>query len=530
MMVRVACVPVRIGRGHDVRVRRAAFAAFPVEFVRTDVNERRQMTMIGVPNRRYMPKTRVGPRNAQRQIVGLAPAVYEKTYGQRIGEPGRQAFRIGAQFVVEVARVRIQYAQPPRYGLRHAGMPMPYMRHVVHRVEKRLPVPVVQKGPMPPVYAQGRPVRNAQRRRNAFPAARQRFRRIRRPGRARGGGKPQQVGRIGRNGHPYIPAPRRRHPRESPFDMHPVRYDLHMRVRRPAPVLVRRPDLCDFFPGPHGRANLQPPNRGAGQVAVQRTERRTAFGSVFKQYGRAVITGRVVICHAANHAIERRENRAARRLEQIDAQMDRAHFGTRLVLRPPIRQAHFGIPANARLRARLLHPALYFARRPIRIRKIPEYPARTLRTEIERFHRSSGRGHDRRKRSLAATAPGDGAGAVRARLVPAGLPNRIFRKTRGDVAQQRQRAKRRFPADRKIGVVRLHALLLRGHAHANAEPHGQKGKQDGRFALVERKNLVATSCHGDGGAKRIGHAQYAVRRSHRQVGHRIGNEHVSKVD
>ena len=117
---------------HPVRRARPAGA---VVFVGADVDQRGGVAVIGGLQHDHVTLAGEGPRQAQRQFVGLAARVDEVTHAQRLWQKGGQLFGIAGDVIVQVARVGVEHAHLPLRRRHHARVVVSHVRHVVVRVQ-----------------------------------------------------------------------------------------------------------------------------------------------------------------------------------------------------------------------------------------------------------------------------------------------------------------------------------------------------------------------------------------------------------
>src|SRR6266849_3427476 len=137
-----AAVIIRKRRNMDPGPLAAASRA--VEFVRADVDEYVGVAVVGVLQNDDVFSSRMRAREAQSQLISLAPGIHKKTNAQRVGKQPRQPLGVAVDVVVKIARVRVQQRKLRLRRLDHARVAVPYERHVVVNVEIRTPRIVIQ--------------------------------------------------------------------------------------------------------------------------------------------------------------------------------------------------------------------------------------------------------------------------------------------------------------------------------------------------------------------------------------------------
>ena len=126
-----ACSAVVVGDRRDVYPLRRASAAWPVELVRTDLDQRRRVPVIRSVEHDHIAGSCMRAREPQRQLVGLAAGVDEVADGQRLRQRRAQPLREVPDRVVQVSRVGVQRAHLIHRGLHDPWMRVPDMRNVV---------------------------------------------------------------------------------------------------------------------------------------------------------------------------------------------------------------------------------------------------------------------------------------------------------------------------------------------------------------------------------------------------------------
>ena len=264
-------------------VGRRAFAPRAVELVRTDVDEGRQVAVVGPVEDEQVPLSGMGPRQAEGEVVGLAPGVHEETHTERFGQLCAEAFGVVHEVVVQVAGVGIQHRHLAVGRRDHPGMAVSHVGHVVHGVEEGAAFIVVQVLHVAPDNLQGTPVGDAQGPADVLTAGRQDL--LPRPlvRRERPGGHAQYGVRIRGQAPPDVPLARCSHAREIPLLAQHVGDDLKMQVGRPTAVYRRVAERGESLPFFDPSALVKPVERFDAQMPVERVESQ----------GRTVRAGRI---------------------------------------------------------------------------------------------------------------------------------------------------------------------------------------------------------------------------------------------
>ena len=128
-------VAVRIRRRELVHVSGSLEAARTGVLVGRELDERLGRAVVGPAEHEHVARPGVGARQAQRQVVGLAPRAHEVAHVERTGEGGSQPAGVLDDVVVQVARVGVELRHLARACGDHVGVTMSDVAHVVHAVE-----------------------------------------------------------------------------------------------------------------------------------------------------------------------------------------------------------------------------------------------------------------------------------------------------------------------------------------------------------------------------------------------------------
>ena len=131
---------VGIRKRNHVRPRRAPLTPATVELVRRQIDQRRQVAVVGVVEHEHVATAGVGAREAQGQVVRLAAGVREEHHRQRIRQRVSQPPGVADERTVQVAGVGVQLAGLPRESSHDPRVCVPHVGHVVHQVEIAPPV------------------------------------------------------------------------------------------------------------------------------------------------------------------------------------------------------------------------------------------------------------------------------------------------------------------------------------------------------------------------------------------------------
>ncbi len=118
--------------------------------------------MVGDIDHNRFLRSGISARQAQRQIVGFAAGTDEETDAQRVRQGGSQPVCIAQDVVVQIPGIGVQRRHLFLTGADNVGVPMSNMAYVVHHVQVRLPLLIVEILPRPPHDFERLAVRNTQ--------------------------------------------------------------------------------------------------------------------------------------------------------------------------------------------------------------------------------------------------------------------------------------------------------------------------------------------------------------------------------
>ena len=266
----VAAQPPAIGVGHlcDPDVVALARAAGSGELVRADVDDGCDVAVVDVVDRDNVVVARVGPGQAQGEIVGLGTRVHHEHDAEirwsttvRTGRRhrGAEPTRVLDEVVVEVARVRVQQRHLPLTRRNDAGVAVAHVADVVHHVEVAVAVVVDEVDAFAADDLQWFGIGEAQRAtEHVSPLALQPWRVALHDDAAVHREAEHEV-RVREHGAPHIPlAPGHNSDDLLRAPAAQIGHHLEVEVRRPVAVLVRSPQAGDDLSGLHLLARHEP--------------------------------------------------------------------------------------------------------------------------------------------------------------------------------------------------------------------------------------------------------------------------------
>jgi len=220
---------------------RLTLAARTVELVRADVDEGAQVAMVSTVDDKDILSSRVGPSQAESQVVRLAAARDKIKNAQRGGQFPGQAKGIFDDVIMEIAGVCVEDSYLLAGSADNTRMAMTHVSDVIDRVEVGLAVLVVEVLSEATNNLEGMPVGNAQIRTEVFPTKPENL--LLGPHRKGWGRKffdhTENKRGVGTEVKPYLFLTRRSRPRKIPPPSEKVNDDLEVDMGRPATVLLR---------------------------------------------------------------------------------------------------------------------------------------------------------------------------------------------------------------------------------------------------------------------------------------------------
>ncbi len=260
------------------------------------------------------------------EVVGLAARAHEKADRQRRRQGGGQPFGVAQDALVQVAGIGVEQGHLAAAGFHHPRMAVADVGHVVDRVEVGVAQRVDQAGAAAAHHVQRPAVGKAEVfAERAGPPGQQLLRRRHRRRQARFGMPKSRLG-SGHNPSQTSRSDGAATPGYSPRRSSRSNISWKCRCGAQPPFSPTSPRVPSSSPASTCWPIFLPASERPRQVAVEAVERNAAGGLVLEQEGRAVVAGGGVVGEAVDKAGERRENRPASRLEEVDPEVDGAPF------------------------------------------------------------------------------------------------------------------------------------------------------------------------------------------------------------
>ncbi len=253
-------------------------------------------------------------------------------------------------------------------------------------------------------------------------------------------------------------------------DIQHVEDHLHVHVRPPAAVLLRRADFSKTFALRNVLADPKPRQRCAAQMTVQRIERR-ASRVVPENHNRPVIERMIRVLKAVDHAVRKRMHASAGCSREIHAEVNTARLVERIRARKRrgyIQRSRLTVASDAKRHARRLQPL------PQRTRTIafglathqwtPDAHVDPLQLAFDHW------------RERVCGQPRAHSRSMRNRFKTAGLAQHVPGEAWMDPSQHRQRRANRLLADAEVRIAGTFRLLLCGKAGTHAQTHARESK------------------------------------------------------
>ena len=126
---------IRIGHRNLVNPGRTALPTRAIELVRADIDHRAGVPVISTVNDDDIIPAGIGARQAQRQFIRFAAAVYQKHDAQRVRQRCSEPLAVFDQQFMQIARVGIEPGHLLARGLHDIGMTVSDVRDVIDAVE-----------------------------------------------------------------------------------------------------------------------------------------------------------------------------------------------------------------------------------------------------------------------------------------------------------------------------------------------------------------------------------------------------------
>jgi hypothetical protein len=280
------------------------------------------MTVVGPFEDYHAISSGVIGREPDGQVICLRSGIDNEAGSQTVVQLRSQSLGISDEILVQIPRVRVQNPHLPGRRLYHFRVPVPDVAHVVYAIEESTPV-LIEKGRASTTYKvewllvgktecrrndSGPPLDNL-RGRQVLPLQQIRI-------------NAQNQIRIGTQAEPYDAVAGVGDTREPVARVEEVSNNLEVKMRCPAPVLLRAADDPDAIACFDPISNPSTGEIGAAEMSIQRKEGRAAFGFVFQDDNNTVALRLVAHVDQLNAPCQRSENRASCRAKNVDTEMD----------------------------------------------------------------------------------------------------------------------------------------------------------------------------------------------------------------
>ena len=304
-------------RAIDIRDRRRmhpirrAGAARTVVLVRTDIDQRRGVAVVGRIHHDQVALARVRARKSQRQLVRFAARGSEVADTQCVRHQRRQRFGVLRQLLLQIARVRVEQRQLFAHRANDSRVAVPDVRDVVVAIDITMPRIVVQiLLPAAHDVQRRRTVRDAQVATDVRLACRRDLRLADVPRQPVGGNLQQQV-RIGADAVPHGALAGAHRAIHVARHIEHIGDQLHVDMRPPVAIGRCAADACELRPFRDALADGEAVERIARQMAVERKElHRVGTARAVSQHDhRPIVVIAVGALEAVHRAVQRRVQR-----------------------------------------------------------------------------------------------------------------------------------------------------------------------------------------------------------------------------